>query len=368
MLGVAQSSFNFPLQTKHVSIYMHILIVHKGLLPAHTYGGSERVAWWLGKALGNLGHQVTFLAGKGSTCPFAKVLEYRSRLSLASQIPQDIDIVHLHHCQEETLPIPTLTTFHGNSNATQIFDRNSVFLSYSHAKRHGAQVYVYNGIDLDAYGTPAVDNRRLYFHFLGHASWRVKNVRGAIDLANRAGVRLHVIGGRRVNLSMGLRITLSPHVRFHGMVSDDGKKALLQNSRGLIYPVLWHEPFGLSIIESLYFGCPVFGTPYGSLPELLGQDPRSHAHRKWQGEVEAFHSEFGFLSSNKAELVDAIREANSFNRQKCQDYVAANFSAERMARDYTSLYEKILDGQYLHQDPPVFQEKSYPEPAKELGG
>ena len=45
--------------------------------------------------------------------------------------------------------------------------------------------------------------------------------------------------------------------------------SLLNASRGLIFPVRWHEPFGLAVIESLYFGCPVFATPYGALPELV---------------------------------------------------------------------------------------------------
>ena len=52
------------------------------------------------------------------------------------------------------------------------------------------------------------------------------------------------------------------------MVGGQVKLDLLQGSRGLIFPVLWHEPFGLAVIESLYFGCPVYATPYGALPEL----------------------------------------------------------------------------------------------------
>ena len=53
------------------------------------------------------------------------------------------------------------------------------------------------------------------------------------------------------------------------MVGGTQKTGLLNASRGLIFPVRWHEPFGLAVIESLYFGCPVFSTPYGALPELV---------------------------------------------------------------------------------------------------
>lgn len=257
---------------------MKILLVNNTKIPVHLYGGTERVIWWLGKSLVQMGHEVSYLVKAGSSCPFAKVLILDEKKTLAEQIPDDCDVVHLHFETEETLPKPHLRTLHGNLTKPHVFHPNTVFISQNHAERHGGAVYVHNGLDFEDYGKPDLDNKRLYFHFLGNAAWRVKNVRGAIDLAGRAGERLHVIGGTRVNFRMGLRITLTPHVRFHGMLGGDGKNAIINSSKGLIFPVLWHEPFGLAIVESLYFGCPVFGTPFGSLPELLGK--KESAERK----------------------------------------------------------------------------------------
>ncbi len=334
---------------------MKILIANNTIIPVHAYGGTERIIWWLGKELGKMGHDVTYLVKKGSECPFAKIIEIDDKKTFAAQIPPDTDLAHFHFEIDETLPVPHITTVHGNSSSAKTFHRNTVFISHNHAKRHGADVFVYNGIDFDDYGKPMTHNKRLYFHFLGNAAWRVKNVRGAIDVADKAGVRLHVIGGSRVNFSMGLRITLSPQVRFHGMLGGDGKNAILQASKGLIFPVLWHEPFGLAIIESLYFGCPVFGTPYGSLPELLGSKPYLYPDRKWNGRVDAFQSEVGFLSGKKMELVEAVKEADQYDRQRCQDYAVENFSSRRMAEDYLKLYEKILNGETLHAESPVFE-------------
>jgi glycosyltransferase involved in cell wall biosynthesis len=216
---------------------------------------------------------------------------------------------------------------------------------------------MHNGLDFDDYGQPDLNNRRLYFHFLGNAAWRVKNVRGAIDLAGKAGERLHVIGGTRVNFRMGLRITLTPHVRFHGMLGGDGKNAIINGSKGLIFPVLWHEPFGLAIVESLYFGCPVFGTPFGSLPELLGK--KVNAERKksaWNGMVDAFYSDFGCLSVKKSEIVEAIKNVDSYDRRRCHEHAVEHFSAARMARDYVKLYERVLHGIPIHEKAPVLSE------------
>ncbi len=68
---------------------------------------------------------------------------------------------------------------------------------------------------------------------------------------------------------------------------------LLNQSKGLIFPVLWHEPFGLAITESLFYGCPIFGTPYGALPEIV-------------------QSEYGFLSNDSKELINAIKEVKKY--------------------------------------------------------
>jgi glycosyltransferase involved in cell wall biosynthesis len=193
----------------------------------------------------------------------------------------------------------------------------------------------------------------MYFHFLGKAAWKVKNVRGAIEIAGMAEERIHIIGGSRLSFRMGLNM-LSPHARFHGMVGGYGKNALIQASKGLIFPALWHEPFGLAIPESLYFGCPVFGTPYGSLPELLGA--KAARASSGNGYVEAVHSDFGFLSVKKQEIADALRETDQYDRNKCQEYARDCFSAQRMARDYVRLYEEVAGGHLLHPEAPVLEE------------
>jgi glycosyltransferase involved in cell wall biosynthesis len=336
---------------------MKILLVNNTKIPVHLYGGTERVIWWLGKSLVRMGHEVTYLVKAGSSCPFANVLTINDKKPLAEQIPEDCDVVHMHYETTEELPKPHITTLHGNISEPKTFDRNTVFISHNHAQRHGGSVFVHNGIDFEDYGKPDLNNRRMYFHFLGNAAWRVKNVRGAIDLAGKAGERLHVIGGTRVNFRMGLRITLTPHVRFHGMLGGDGKNAIINASKGLIFPVLWNEPFGLAIVESLYFGCPVFGTPFGSLPELLGKkDTGERKKSNWNGTVDAYYSDFGCLSVKKSELVEAIKNASAFEPKSCHEHAVENFSADRMAKDYLRLYEQVLNGRPIHDEAPVLAE------------
>jgi len=315
---------------------MRILLVSKTSIPVYAYGGTERVIWDLGYSLSQMGHQVTYLVAAGSTCPFAEVLQIDPTIHLRKQIPDEIDIVHFQFkpdfSLDEDFTKPYVVTEHGNTAADNVLPLNSIFVSKNHAKRHGSDQFVYNGLNWEAYGAVDFDVRREHHHFLGKASWRVKNVTGAIDVALDAGVKLAVMGGTRLNLKRGFRFTWSRSIQFHGMVGGPDKFRLLNTSNGLIFPVRWHEPFGLAVIESLYFGCPVFSTPYGALPELVGP-------------------EHGCLSADKAELVSSIRE-HSFDMRACHQHVIDHFNANTMARAYLKKYEQVLAGERLSKNHP----------------
>jgi glycosyltransferase involved in cell wall biosynthesis len=314
---------------------MHILFVNKAPIPVVAYGGTERVIWDLGKSLVRLGHRVSYLVPEGSHCEFARVITIRPGLGWHEQVPDGIDLVHFQFNPEgaDAMDAPYLVTQHGNSVEAVALPRNTVFVSRNHAQRHGSTEYVYNGLDWDAYGPVDFSRPRSYFHFLGKAAWRVKNVRGAIDVATDAGVELLVMGGDRLNLKRGFRFTWSRRVRFAGMVGGQQKLDMLNGSRGMIFPVLWHEPFGLAVIESLYFGCPVFATPYGALPELVPKD-------------------CGMLSASRTALAEAVRQ-RQFDGQACHRHAVAHFSAEAMAQGYLEKYARILDGEVLNPTAPV---------------
>ncbi len=224
---------------------MNILIVDSGIIPAKKYGGTERVIWYLGKELVRMGHKVTFLVQKGSVCDFTNVLFLDPKKKLSKQIPASTDIVHFNFVPEEPIEKPYIITIHGNGNDFRKFDLNTVFVSKDHASRFGSESFIHNGLDWDDYGKPDLDSKREYFHFLGKAAWRVKNVQGAIDvITSTKREELMVLGGRRLNLKMGFRFTLSPRVHFCGMVGGEEKNTLLRKSKGLILPVRWHEPLG----------------------------------------------------------------------------------------------------------------------------
>ncbi|WP_183563168.1 glycosyltransferase [Mucilaginibacter sp. SP1R1] len=316
---------------------MKILIVNNTRIPAPKYGGTERVIWWLGKELNRLGHQVTYLVAPGSACPFAKVLIYDDTVDINQQVPDDIDVVHFHFQVAGFTKKPYLINVHDNPGYGHQLNKNSVFVSANHAARHGSSIFVHHGLDPDDYPKPDLTIKRTHAHFLAKAAWRVKNVKGAIDIATASSNKLIVLGGTRLNLKMGIRFTPNLNVRFKGMVDNDQKSVVLNASKALLFPVLWNEPFGLAIIESLYFGCPVLGTPYGSLPELVTP-------------------EVGLLSNSKQTLTTGLKAADEFNNQLCHDYAVANFTVQLMTQRYLELYEQVINGKNLNNTAPTLLE------------
>lgn len=318
-----------------VNLTMHILIVNNTSIPVQQYGGTERVIWWLGKELVKRGHQVSYLLGAGSYCDFATgVHELNHAIPFNQQIPTGVDVVHLNCKVNETPHLPYIFTLHGNTNDQNPLDINTVFVSKNHASRYGSASYVHNGIDPADYGDPGLNQKRNYFHFLGDGAWRVKNLRGAIKIAQQAKIKLSVLGGKRFNFNQGIRLTFDPRIQFEGLIGGVAKNNLLKGSKGLIFPVLWNEPFGLSIMESLYFGCPVFGTPYGSLKEII-------------------HPSVGITSNSLSTLVDAVQKAEDFDPKICHAYVMENFTSVQMTSAYLSKYETVLNGQQLNKIAPT---------------
>ncbi len=302
---------------------MNILLVINRVVPVRTYGGVERVVWYLAKELDAMGHRVTMLTARGSHCPYAEVLTYNPKLPLHAQIPDYVDVVHFNDISDPLTTKPYIVSMHRNGAHDNPPER-TIYLSQDHAARHGSQHFVYNGLDWDEYGSVNLNRDRSYYHFLGDARRVQSNIGGAIRIARALpNGRLKVIGGHRFSFKMGMRFTLSPRVGFCGFLGGDRKLSLLEGSRGLIYPTTWEEPFGLPIIESLYFGAPIFGTRRGALPELVSE-------------------EFGALHDDEMELVRAIREG-TYSRARCHQYAMDCFSSRVMTIGYLKQYERVLN-------------------------
>jgi Glycosyl transferases group 1 len=318
---------------------MHVTLYKPGKvpIPPRLYGGTERIIYWLGKALVELGHQVTLIANAQSKIPGAELraiseneTDARAWLKL---VPASTDIVHLWDTSQPNSEKPFVVTVEGNGQPGQKFHPNTIFISQKHAANHGSKHFVFNGLDPNDYTFS--ETRENYAVFLAKARWPVKNLPGAIEVARRAGIELRVLGSRNWPLNLQKLFPPIRGVRYYGMIGGDEKRDLLARARCLIFPVRWHEPFGIALTEALVSGAFVAGTPYGSLPEIVAP-------------------EVGILSANANELAEAVKNPQGFSPQKCREHILKNgFTHLDMARSYLRYYEAVLArGRLDDQDEP----------------
>jgi glycosyltransferase involved in cell wall biosynthesis len=316
--------------------------------PVKGYGGTERIAYWLGKAQAEMGHKVIYLCKKDGELPFAETINAPEIFDdLTPFIPPKTDIVQLYNVFPITdaldklqidnklikmprfkLDYPFLVGIHGNGKASEAFHPNSVFVSHNHAARHNWTEYVYNGVDISEY--PFKREKEKFLLFFAKASWSVKNLPGAIQIANKAKIPLHVGGGEVPFWSRG--------VFSHGIVDGEEKLNLLGNAQALLFPIIWNDPCPVAILETLACGTPVVATPRGSLPELVD-------------------SSTGILADSFNELVEATNKIKEIDSEACRHRVINKFTHIHMAEKYQFYYSKILSDGRLREGFPVAKQK-----------
>ncbi len=298
---------------------MHVAVASHYRLPVTGYGGTERVVVALVRGLAALGHRVTLLAAPGTRVPEAAVIEVPPEqlthltADLAALLPRDSDILHAHFPVRRRLAYPFVQTLHGNLDAGEPVPPNTIFLSRDHARRHGQEAFVYNGLDPADYEFRAA--KADYDLFLGRLH-SAKGYRWAIAGARRSRRRLLVAGGWRPTLGRG--------VRFVGRVSGAKKTSLLAGARCLWMPALWDEPFGLASIEALLSGTPVLATRRGALPEVVTP-------------------EVGALCDTLDEMVTAAGTIHARDPAACRARAEQLFTHVAMADAYVRMYRAVLE-------------------------
>ena len=127
------------------------------------------------------------------------------------------------------------------------------------------------------------------------------------------------------------RDAIAPHVdgtrvRWIGTVSGTRLQQLLATARAALFPIVWDEPGGTAVTESLALGCPVVGFRRGCLPELVD------------------HGRTGLLATadDEDDLADQLAASRQIDPSACVKEAAARFSPAVMAERYLELYNDVL--------------------------
>lgn len=178
-----------------------------------------------------------------------------------------------------------------------------------------------HGVDTESF--PFGSSSGEYLLFLGRMI-RDKGPAEAIQIARAAGMPL-VLAGPTEN---GFEETVAPHIdgeqiRYVGRVAPAERDELLAGAAALVYPLLYHEPFGLVPIEAMACGTPVLATALGAVPELVEPGLTGYLAPTWQ------------------DLAELVPLALELDRRSIRERAVERFDFRRMVDAHESLYWRL---------------------------
>lgn len=332
-------------------------------VPPKTYGGSERVVYELTEELVRRGHEVTLFASGDSITSAKLVSAYPVALreakfeeiyaanhistlnvGMAYQRYRDFDIIHDHNWTlslpaANISPTPVVLTHHGPflENVSKLFSelRRPYVIAISAAQARMAPPdanmlgVVHNGLTMEHY--PFSKDHDGYLLWVGRMDPE-KTPHRAITVAKRVGLPLILAGKAEMNIyGEYFRKYIEPELEnsrgevvWIGEVNETERNLLMSRAAAMLHPISWPEPFGLTMIEAMACGAPVIATNLGSVPEIV------------------LHGKTGFVANSDDEMVEAVRNISSIDREACRIHALSSFNAVRMADGYETAYRRVL--------------------------
>ena len=267
----------------------------------------------------------------------------------------EFDIIHNFHAPFRTLPftyfspVPTLTTLHDPIHSWEAmllkiyWDSPTKFISISNSqkKKYAKSVEcfdtVHNGLKIDNYSY----NKNPDDYLLATSRFiKEKGLHIAIRAAAETKYKLIIAGTAYSRHEKEyFKKEVEPlikkngkYVENRGLVNQKELIKLNKNAKALLFPIQWEEPFGMVMIEAMACGTPVIAFKRGSVPEIIKNNRT--------GFVISPFNKSG--NPNLKEMIKAIKKIDQIDRKECRRHVEENFTIEKMADSYETIYYKIL--------------------------
>jgi glycosyltransferase involved in cell wall biosynthesis len=315
-------------------------------------GSVEALVWLLTRELTRIGHEVTVFGCGGSEVngKFAAALpgSYGApgsfddwqlcewvNLCRAVERSEQFDVLHTHAYLwgiplEPFSQAPLVHTLHivPDDNAVKLWSQSpqSRVTAISKHQWSGSPglrpcAVIPHGVDVSQFTFQSKPGD--YVCYLG----RFVSGKGpiqAIKAAQSLGLRLLMAGPENPYFREKVKpLVDGKSVEYVGAVHGTERDKLLGGSRALIYPVQYPEAFGLVLLEAMLCGTPVAAMRLGAVPEIVDEGLT------------------GYSATSPEEYLSAIQKALQLDRQRVRQQAEKRFSAERMAREYSALYERL---------------------------
>lgn len=265
-----------------------------------------------------------------------------AKLMLQRAAKKEFDCVVFHHF-ESVLPIadlfpsvPIVHILHDyiDEHRRQMLEihssPNQHFISISNSQRRDAPdlnyaATIYNGIDTKHF---APNGEHEDYLMISGRITPEKGIKEAVQVALQTNHKLLIAGSLSKNngwyFDEHIKPYLNNHILFLGMLDKEQLVKYYQKAAGLLVPVQWQEPFGLTMAEAGACGTPVIAFNRGAVPEVI------------------VHGKTGFIVNNSAEMIMAVEKLSSIKQKDCRDHVVKNFSLENMVENYSRVLEDIV--------------------------
>ncbi len=323
-------------------------------VPPTGYGGIEWVVSLLAEGLVERGHDVTLFASGGSKTRAKLVSAYETPPSeelgdaLAECVAvtdayshwREFDIIHDHTLlglaaasAVDVARVPVVHTVHGQVDARSARLYRKVasrveFVAISRSQQatlpsECSSRVIHNGIDTALFPMRAEPGE--YLLFVGRMN-ADKGILQAIEIAKQSGRQLMILAkineaSERAYYETVVRPALAGvRAEFHEQAPHEMKVAAYQHAFATLFPILWPEPFGLVMAESMACGTPVIAFRRGSVPEVVAD------------------GKTGFICDSVEEAVEALERVPSLDRRDCRRHVEEHFSARLNVDRHEALY------------------------------
>lgn len=335
-------------------------------VPPPLAGGTEWIAYYQALGLSEKGHEIILFAAKGNSKNFnsnIKLIEIgkgdivtgsaqektfdptltegsrglRLEMVYLSEVVQKLidlkdsyDIV-LNNMRGEAvfLPIakmldkPFVNVMHLNifselADLFQFFKTPIITISNAQRKDFLNLSYlatVYNGVDISQF--PYNDKPEDYLLMVGSIG-RHKNQGDAIRVCRETGNKLILIGKiRDKDYYEEIKKDIDgAQIIYKGEVGFEEKIKLYQGAKGLLFPILWEEPFGLVMIEAMSCGTPVVAYSKGAVSEVV------------------INNKTGYVIENISQMIEKINKVDQINRRDCRKHAEEKFTIKKMVDSY----------------------------------
>ena len=263
---------------------------------------------------------------------------------------QKFDIVHNHIGHQamfflDLQKVPFIHTLHGayykdakttsglveEKRQVMLRFKNHPYVSISNQQRTALPELnyietVYNGVRADEFSLGL--GKGGYLAWLGRIT-PSKGVDIAIKLVKKAGIPLKIAAfideGDKEYFQKEIKPLIDENTEIiEELKTIEEKNQFLGQAVATLFPIRWHEPFGLVMVESMAAGTPVIAFNKGSVPEVVEE------------------GKTGFVVETEEAMLEVIKKISQIDRQYCRQYAISNFSVENMVDGYLEAYESAI--------------------------